>query len=155
MDLHEQLPILYPLACEWAEQQSKFILNTGTGIDQSDRSLARAVGVRQTESIRILIVPNVPSPEQPLLKAACAELNFLGAEANGLTLSYGVFIKAGFERDRKLLAHEFRHVAQYEQHSSIASYLSIYLSELTRYGYSYMPLELDAEAAAETWGYNA
>jgi hypothetical protein len=152
MDLQERLPVLYSLACEWAEEQSKFILNRGVRLKEHDLSLACAVGVKEIERIRILVVPFVPIPAHPLLKAACAQLNFLENRTEALTISYGIYIKAGLQDDRRLLTHELRHVAQFEQHSSIASYLSVYLSELIQFGYSAMPLELDAESAADLHG---
>jgi hypothetical protein len=148
-DLIKNLPVLLPLAATWAESQSRLILHNGIALSKTQLELARCVGVRKSELIRILVVKEIPRPENGMLKSACMELNFLGPDTQGLTLSYGVFIKTESEANRKLLAHEFRHVAQYEQHSSIMSYLSIYIPELFQYGYDRAPLEIDAESIAK------
>jgi Domain of unknown function (DUF4157) len=148
MDLGKNLSLLISLASTWAETQSSLISKSGIELSESQIALARCVGVKNPELIRVLVVNEIPVPEDEILKAACTQLNFLGLDTEGLTLSYGIFIKVGSEADRRLLAHEFRHVAQYEQHPSILSYLSIYIPELIQYGYANAPLELDAEAKA-------
>ena len=148
MDVNANLPVLLPLACAWVEEQSRFICKHGEPITESEFALARTVGVTRPEYIRILLVPAIPVPEDALLRAACAQLNFLGPSTEALTLSYGIYLRSGSELDRRLLAHEFRHVSQYESHPSIASYLSIYVKQLLEYGYDEAPFELDAEGAA-------
>jgi hypothetical protein len=150
MDLGKNIAVLISLASTWAEVQSKLILQSGIALNESELTLACCVGVRKPELIRILVVKEIPVPEDAILRAACAQLNFLGTNTEGLTLSYGIFVKAGLQTNRRLLAHEFRHVAQYEQHPSIESYLSIYIPDLIRYGYVDAPLELDAEAKARS-----
>lgn len=148
MDLSKDLSLLILLASNWAEAQSAHISKSGIALNESQLALARCVGVKKPELIRILVVQKIPVPDDEILQAACAQLNFLGPDTEGLTLSYGIFVKVGSQTNRRLLAHEFRHVAQYEQHPSIQSYLSIYIPELIQYGYANAPLELDAEAKA-------
>ena len=145
---------LLPLACEWAEVQAAWIRRTGRVLLPSEQDLAAAVGVRGTELVHIAEVDQIPAPEHPALRSACEQLRFLGADTAGLTLGYGVYVRRGLSGDRRLLAHELRHVAQYEQRGSIAKYLAEYLPDLLKYGYRDAPLERDA-ADAERLAANA
>jgi hypothetical protein len=46
----------------------------------------------------------------------------------------------------QLLAHECRHVAQYEMAGSVAAFLTVYLHQLVTVGYDNSPFEIDARA---------
>jgi hypothetical protein len=52
----------------------------------------------------------------------------------GLTLGYAILICHG-HMSHRLLSHECRHVAQYEQVGSIAAFLSAYLGAIVQVGY--------------------
>jgi hypothetical protein len=140
------VPELLPLAVEWAERQEAAILRDGRALDAAERLVAAAVGVRDLDLVRLLVVPRIPGPDHhPLLANACATLGFLGPGTAGLTLGRGVYLqKAAFALSRRLLPHELRHVAQYEEAGGIAAYLAVYIPELLRYGYDAAPLEVDA-----------
>ena len=138
---------LLPLASQWAQEQAALVRRVGRPLEPAEEDLAAAVGVRGTELVRIAEVDQIPAPAHPALRAACERLRFLGADTAGLTLGYGVFLRSGTSGDRRLLAHELRHVAQYEQRGSIASYLAEYIPDLLRYGYHDAPLERDAREA--------
>jgi hypothetical protein len=140
--------VLLPLAVDWAVQQESRILAEGVPLSNADRTLARLVGVGRPEDVRVLVVPRVPAPSHPRLVGACGALGFLGPGTIGLTLYRGMFLCAGHEDDRVLMAHELRHVAQYEQHGSIGAYLAVYLRELLQHGYDRAPFEIDACAVA-------
>jgi hypothetical protein len=143
---------LLPLACEWAEQQAAEIRRLGRSLTRAEEDLAAAVGVRGMELVRITEVDEIPTPAHPALRAVCEKLQFLGDDTAGLTLGYGVVLRGGLSHDRRLLAHELRHVAQYEQRGSIAAYLAEYLPDLLRYGYRDAPLERDAREAERVAG---
>jgi len=148
MDLIAELPRLMPLACSWAEEQSALILRTGCTLSEPALKFARLVGVQRPALVRVLVVPSIPAPTEPALQAACAQLQFLGPDTAGLTLGSGIFVRQDSDRDSQLLAHELRHVAQYEQYPSIKAYLSVYIPELIQFGYANAPMELDAQRAA-------
>ena len=148
-DLGSALPGLFPLACEWAEKESTRILQAGIGLGEAGLALATCVGVRDPARIRVLIVPSIPRPNHPALLAACDATGLLGPTARGLTLGHGVVVQAGHERDPYLLAHEFRHVSQYEGFGSIRRFLQDYLPQLIEHGYENAPLELDAVHASK------
>ena len=74
-----------------------------------------------------------------------AALRRIAGSGYGWTdFGHTVFIKQGHDTAR-LLAHEFRHVFQYEQAGSIAAFISMYLQQIVEYGYDNAPSEKDAE----------
>jgi hypothetical protein len=85
-----------------------------------------------------------PVPEDPELMMAAQHTGLLGPSTAGLTLGYSIFI-AGHCTSR-LLAHECRHVYQYEQAGSIAAFLPMYLNQIAEVGYDRAPFEVDARA---------
>ena len=52
----------------------------------------------------------------------------------------------GWEDDLRILSHELRHVAQYEQAGGIAPFLATHLANLAQHGYHDSPYEVDARA---------
>jgi hypothetical protein len=147
-DWEDVLPRLLPLAAAWAREQAETILRQGSALDAEGLARARRVGVAAPERVRVLLVGSIPRPEGPALKSACARLELLGPDTAGLTLGYGIYIRRSLGRDGFLLAHELRHVAQYERYPTIDAYLDVYLRELVRYGYALAPFEVDADRAA-------
>jgi hypothetical protein len=141
MDLRTVLPILLPSAIRWAEARASEV--------EQGISLARAVGVIRPELIRIALVDRLPLPEDPQLRAAALQTGLLGPGMVGLTLGYSIFICHGHDSIR-LLSHEFRHVYQYEQFSSIADFLPVYLQQIIEVGYVNASFEMDAIAHEKT-----
>jgi hypothetical protein len=147
MNLAEKLPELLRLAGEWAELQAALIEHNGRRLTAAESATAARVGVARPELVRLSTVDEIPEPEQPVLKAACEQLGFLGKDTVGLTLGYGVYLRAGQARIERLVAHELRHVAQYEERGSIRAYLAVYIPELLKFGYEAAPMERDAREA--------
>lgn len=145
VDLMADLPVLVPKAIQWAEEQSLVIAKEGVALDETLLDAARRVGVQRPELIRVALVPSIPLPDDPALQAACAAVGFLSGRFNGLTLGHGIYIREGCATVR-LLSHEFRHVYQHEQVSSIAGFLPEYLRQIFTVGYELAPLEIDARA---------
>jgi hypothetical protein len=108
--------------------------------------LARGVGVRNSESIRIGVVDLLPLPDDASLREAAHQAGLLGPGMIGLTLGHAVLICCGHEANVRLLSHEFRHVYQYEAAGSIAAFLPIYLQQIVGFGYANAPFEADARA---------
>jgi hypothetical protein len=144
-DIRTALPVLIPKAIEWAETESSFITQVGLPLNETQLTLAKRVGVRQPELIRIAEVSNLPSPEDPDLRQAAIATGLLGIGTAGITLGYGIYVCYGHSTSR-LLSHEFRHVYQYEQAGSFAAFLSVYLQQIVTYGYHNAPYEVDARA---------
>lgn len=141
--LKTALPLLLPLAIEWAEAASSDAANSGRPLDGAERELARRVGVQHPHLIRVSIVDEMPRPSHPMLQTAAVAAGFLGSGTAGLTLGYSVLVRRG-EVSARLLSHEFRHVFQYEQAGSIAAFLPVYLRQIVEVGYAEAPFEIDA-----------
>jgi hypothetical protein len=143
-DLAAKLPQILPRAIVWAEAQSRNIcLLRGDPVDAKVRALARAVGVKRPDRIRVWIVPVIPGPDDAELQQLALEYNLIGPGTHGLTLGYGIFILQGFFGPQ-VLSHEFRHVHQIETVGSIAEFLPLYLEQIAAFGYYDAPYEIDA-----------
>ena len=139
------VPMFMPVAISWAEGNARLILESGEPLSDPMIEIARSVGVENPEYVRLLEVESIPSPTEPMLALAATKLGLVGPEMLGLTLGYGIFVKTG-HKTRRLLSHELRHVAQYEQAGSIANFLPRYIHQILDHGYANAPLELDARA---------
>lgn len=145
-DISAQLPALAPRAIAWAEQQSAVVARTGIALTAAQRQLARSVGVREPERIRLLVVERFPLPQEAEVRAAAMRIGLARPSIAGLTLGHSVMVRRGFESEARLLSHEFRHVSQYETHGGIASFLAQHLKDLAQFGYEDSPFEVDARA---------
>ena len=143
--LADQLPTLLPRILAWANAQAENIVREGDPLTAAGLTLASRVGVSQPERIRILTVPTVPAPADPELAQIALEQNLIGPHTAGLTLGYGIFIAQGCLTPR-LLAHECRHVYQYEVAGSIEAFLPLYLQQIAEFTYERAPYEVDARA---------
>ena len=143
LDLRARLPEILSRAIAWAGSTAAAGASQGAVLTGPGISLAQKVGVKRPELIRVVAVDKIPQPEDPLLLEAAAQVGFLNG--TGLTLGYTVFLCRN-DRRLTLLAHECRHVAQYEAHGSIAAFLEVYLDQLSSVGYDNAPLEIDAVA---------
>jgi hypothetical protein len=61
-----------------------------------------------------------------------------------MAIGHGVFVREDCFNNWELIAHELKHVAQYETHGSILAFLKQYLSEVNEYGYPNNPMEQEA-----------
>jgi hypothetical protein len=138
------LEVLLPLAASWVEQEEDRILREGIVLTDTQLADARAVGVRFPERVRVLAVPRIPMPEHPALVLAGTQAGLLGGDTLGLSLRYGIYLKAGHEKGRGLLVHELVHTAQYERLGSPLDFLRQYLGECLSVGYPDAPLEQEA-----------
>src|SRR6516225_872960 len=89
-----QFEMLLPLAYAWAAEQEQLILEEGVPLTEAQLADARMIGVLQPERVRLLRVPEIPRPTQPDLAAAADAVGFILPETAGLTLQYGIFIRA-------------------------------------------------------------
>ena len=146
--LSSQLQVLLPLAVEWATEQQNRILSEGVPLSLRELADALRVGVKDPDRVRLLQVDAVPSPTHPALKAAYVAGNLAPAAPRGLTLHYGVFVRADHWRNRGLIVHELVHTAQYERLGGIEPFLRQYLLECVTVGYSKSPMEKEAVSLA-------
>lgn len=144
-DLQAALPLLLPKAIAWAEVQARRVSETGEALSKTGTETARKVGVQHPELIRILLVKELPLPDEPVLREAAVGTGLIGPHMAGLTLGHSILIVNG-TLDLRLLSHECRHVHQYEQHGSISAFLRVYLQQIATVDYANAPLEQDARA---------
>jgi hypothetical protein len=142
----EQFEILLPLACEWAAAQEERIRATGEALSDTILADACLVGVAAPERIRLLYVPEIPIPDNPALRAATLETQFLSPLTRGLTLRYGIFIRSDCRSDRTMVIHELGHTAQYERLGGFEPFLRRYLFECLTVGYPECPMEQEVIA---------
>lgn len=129
---------LLSAAIQWVEEQSQVARRAGTVLTSKQTSIAQSVGVRRSGDVRLFLVDDFPLPQhQQLRELVNGKLGI--ANMDGITFEYGIFIRRT-ELNQKLLAHECRHVAQYEALGGIAGFVRQYLDELQRFGYHDAPL---------------
>jgi hypothetical protein len=148
-DLKAELPRLMPHAVAWAERQEAHILSGGVTLGPVGVEIARGVGVSDPSAVRVLIVDPIPSPDDPALIEANEQVPLVGPHLAGLTFGHGIFMRKDHAENLLTLAHELRHVHQYEGFGSIPAFLSVYLPQVAEHGYTNAPLELEAQEAAE------
>jgi hypothetical protein len=144
--LAAQLPLIAERTIAWAKVQEASSLEHGAQLTLEQQKLARSVGVRSPERIRLVVVDRIPLPDEPVLREAAQGVGLSQSWAAGLTLGHAVIVRRGFERDPRLLSHEFRHVAQYETVGGIGPFLVSHLKSLVEKGYENSPFEVDARA---------
>jgi len=136
-------PEIVPKAIAWAKAQSEIVLESGLPLSESGIEIARRVGVNAPERVRIQWVTRLPVPSDPAFGPLLDSTGL--ANMDGLTLGYAIFLVQ--ERtDLKLVAHELRHVHQYERLGGIDGFMPVYLEEIRVFGYTDAPLEKDAHA---------
>src|ERR1700722_1951131 len=111
-DSATQLARILPMAIAWAEARASEILASGVPLSDFGRRLAHLSGVNWPERVRVSEVVSIPFPEDPELREAALAAGLLGPDTIGLTLGYGIYIRAG-HRSNRLISHECRHVYQY------------------------------------------
>ena len=146
--ISSQLQVLLPLAVEWAAEQQERILRDGVPLSIRELADALRVGVKDPERIRLLQVETIPSPAHPVLQAAYQVGKLVPTAPRGLTVYYGIFVRADYWRDRRLIVHELVHIAQYERLGGIEPFLRQYLTECATVGYSKSPMEGEAITTA-------
>ena len=144
-DLRTLLPSLMPKAIAWAEAQAQFIAEHGVALTDAQCALAKRVGVRNPERVRIAEVSQLHPPVAPQLHAAAVATGLFSPGIVGMTFGYGIYVLQGHATPR-LLSHEFRHVQQYEHAGAIAQFLPVYLGQIVDCGYRNAPYEMDARA---------
>jgi hypothetical protein len=139
------LKMLLPLACAWVEEQERAIAQAGVPLTPLQIEEARRIGVKEPERVRLRVVEQIPMPDNPLLRAAAELTGLVSPTTVGITLRYGIYIRADHWGERRLVAHELVHTAQYERLGGINAFLNAYLEECLTIGYPNGPLEQEAK----------
>lgn len=140
------VPLALPVAWAWAGWCRRRALRHGRALDDEARALARAVGVADPDRVRVWLLPGMPVPGRRLWERLFGpRVPWAGTTA--MTLGPAVLC-FGAPPDPLLLAHELRHVQQFESAGSLRAFLAAYLRQVARHGYRDAPWEVDARAAA-------
>jgi hypothetical protein len=139
---------LLPLACAWAEAQERIILRDGVALSGAQAADARSAGVSHPEQVRLRRVTRILRPADPTLRAAADATQLISPQTIGLTLRYGIFIRADCWGGRRLVVHELVHTSQYERLGGFAPFLRQYLTECLTVGYPASPMEQEAVVTA-------
>jgi hypothetical protein len=133
-----------PATLAWAMSLNATALTQGKPLSSWQAADALEVGVLRPDAVRILRVPNLPQPDCPHFRNLATQSGFdLGGSA-GMALGYAVLICHSALGDRRVLRHELRHVAQFEQSGDLSRFLDLYLAQIAEHGYRDAPLEVDA-----------
>jgi Domain of unknown function (DUF4157) len=137
----------------WVRRREAVILRDGAPLDAAQCALARAAGVSAPGRVRVMAVARLPMPLPAALRRIAEQRGWLSPHIAGMTFGYGIALREDCVRDRRLLAHEFAHVAQYERHARgghdgrHAGFLRRYVRECVWPGYPRGPLEAEARRA--------
>jgi len=144
MITRKEFKVLLPLACAWSEEQERIILRDGVPLSPAQTTDAKSIGVAHPEKVRLLKVTRIPMPQNPALRDAVDAIQLISPHTGGLTLRYGIFIRADCWDDRRLLLHELVHTSQYERLGGFQQFLQQYLFECITIGYPAAPMEQEA-----------
>jgi hypothetical protein len=144
MITREEFKVLLPLACAWAGAQERIILRDGVPLSPAQTTDAKSIGVARPKKVRLLKVTRIPIPENPALRDAVDAIQLISPRTGGLTLRYGIFIRADCWDDRRLVFHELVHTLQYERLGGFQQFLQRYLFECITIGYPAAPMEQEA-----------
>jgi len=78
-----------------------------------------------------------------MLRDVALQTGLIDPDVAGGAFGYGIYACKN-QATNRLLAHECRHVFQYEVIGTIAAFLPAYLQEIVKYGYFESPFEADA-----------
>lgn len=141
------VPWLVPAAWAWVTWQQRRVRRQGRPLDPGSLALARQVGVREPERVRVLVLPAMPVPGQALWHLLGRRWHLPWHGVDAITLGHAVLC-IGRPPGAELLAHELRHVQQCERAGSLRAFLAEYLRQVALHGYRDAPYEVDARAAA-------
>ena len=135
-----------PVACAWVRARETETLRDGAVLSVSQLASARRASVRHPERVRVLVVKYIPMPLSPLLRRAAERFGLVSPHTAGMTLHYGIYLRADCVNDHRLLMHELTHVSQYERLGGIRKFLRVYLRECITPSYPRGALEREAQA---------
>ena len=131
---------LVPPAVEFVASSEQQVQARGRPLTTEEQQLARAVGVAQPESVRVLIADPFIAPLDPAFGVEARKLGLGDPAEGGRTLGHAIQIKPQYANARWLLAHELTHVGQFERLGA-TEFVREYLTELLMFGYGRAPLE--------------
>lgn len=139
--------LLTPLALDWFKEVESKFLKKGRLLTEKEISMAKSVGVKHPEHVRVIILTDFPSPRNEILHTETKNYGLGNPAEGGRTMGYVVMLKARFKDERWVLAHELAHVAQQEK-MGVQAFVRRFIAERELMGNRRAPLELDADRVA-------
>jgi hypothetical protein len=130
-------------------EQERFILENGVPLTDDQLADARLVGVAKPERIRLFRVEQIPLPQHPELEEMKAAMKLTAPALPGLSLRYGIYLRASHWGQQRFLVHELAHTAQFERLDGVRPFLECYLYECLAIGFTSAPMEQEAIAITE------
>ena len=143
------VPLVLPVACAWVAAQERAILRGGVRLNPQQMDDARRAGVQHPQHVRLRIADEIPLGMPAPLRAVGRRLGLISQGTIGMSLRYGILVRADAWGDRHVLVHELVHTAQYERLGSIWAFLRRYLRECFTAGYSGSEMEQEAQSVAD------
>ena len=131
---------LVPAAVAFVASTEQQVQASGRPLTADEQQLARAVGVAQPESVRVLVAAQFIAPADPAFAVEARKFGLGDPAEGGRTLGHAIQIKLQYASARWLLAHELTHVGQFERLGA-NEFVRAYLTELLMFGYARAPLE--------------
>jgi hypothetical protein len=138
-----------PVATSWVLEQERFILENGVPLTDVQLADAKLVGVARPEHVRLFRVEQIPLPQHPELEEMKEAMNLTTPALTGLTLRYGIYLRASLWGQRRFVVHELAHTAQYERLEGVRAFLECYLYECLAIGSTSAPMEQEAIAITQ------
>ena len=138
---------LTPLALQWINETEANLVTKGRALSEAEVSMARAVGVKYPERVRVVVLPQFPQPSNETLLTAAKKYGLGSTAEGGRTMGYVIMLKEKYAKERWILAHELAHVTQQEQMGREA-FVRRFIAERELMGYRRAPLELEANQLA-------
>lgn len=139
-----------PMLDFYDRSETRF-LREGRPLAPEEQALARELGVRHPERVRVVVTGNLPWPSEPALKREAVRLGLDTLPEAGRAMGYAILLKPHAAGEPQALAHELVHVAQMERLGREA-FLRRYFAELYQVGYTCSALEREARAASAAYG---
>jgi hypothetical protein len=134
----------FPSVYDWIEQQENEIFVTGRNLYLNEMKVAKEIGIKNYDIIKILETDSVPQPKNKMLLEIGKEMGLINSRTNGICFRYGIFIHQNLKDKNATLCHELIHTLQYERLGSIEAFIKKYLKECYDVGYRNSTLELEA-----------
>lgn len=146
-EVRDKQNLITPLALQWISETERYLLSKGRALSETETSMARAVGIKHPDRVRVVILVDFPSPANETLRIQ-AEKYGLGNEAEGgRTMGYAIMLKEKYAQERWIIAHELVHVAQQEKMGR-DKFVRRFIVEYELMGHRRAPLELEANKIA-------
>ncbi|MCA1931670.1 hypothetical protein [Rheinheimera sp.] len=142
-----------PQYIDWAVATEAKGVKEGQVLNAAQLAIAKEIGIRHPEKVRLVYVDQVPFPHDNwLLRVVGEALGFIGEGIvnNAQVFGYSIYVRIGYELTTPKLAHELVHVLQIER-SSLEAVVTQHFSDLAVYGYDDSPLEVEAYKANQDY----